>query len=294
MSLCEACGAPLRQGLADWHFECSNCRTEFSTLSPTTGTGGPELDEIGRAAGLRAVRELGLARILEGLRSVRGEARGTLLEVGSAHGWFLEAAASSFDSSLGIEPDDSVRAAPEAPNTRVRAGYFPAALLAEETFDVVAFNDVFEHIRPTDDVAAATARVLQPGGIAVINLPVASGTIYRASKLLYRLGAKKPFERMWQVGFPSPHLYYFSAAGLERVFSRQGLVLADSFRMPALDGKGLWERIRHAEPSLAAAIVSYASLLCLLPVARVVPADVECFLFRRDARARAPAQGSTE
>ncbi len=282
MTRCEACDGPLTPGLTDWHFECRTCRTETSSLAPTIGDGGAQLDEVGRAEGLRDLRQRGYARILERLQDLRSGERGALLEVGSAHGWFLQVAAPLFDHTVGIEPDDGVRTDPVGAAADVRAGCFPEALRTDEGFDVVVFNDVFEHIRPTEAVATAVAQSLHPEGIAVINLPVATGTIYRASKLLCRVGLRRPFERMWQVGFPSPHLYYFSEEGLRRIFGRHGLRLATAFPMPTLHTRGLWQRIRHAEPTLVVALASYVSSLCILPFLRALPADVKCFLFEHD------------
>lgn len=281
-SVCDVCQRELSGGVAPWHFECPSCGTEGSSLSPTIGTeAASTLDEAGRAKGLRATRARGYERLLDHLTRARGPARGSLLEVGSAHGWFLEAAASAFDRTVGIEPDDHVRVQPGA--AEVRSGYFPSAVGQDERFDVIVFNDVFEHIRPTDEIAKAVATTLQPGGLAVINLPVSSGAIYRLSKLLYRLGVRSPFERMWQIGFPSPHLYYFSEEGLRLLFERHGLELHAAFDMPTMHGSGLWQRIRHAEPNLAVALASYVSSLVVLPATLLLPADVRCLLFRRTA-----------
>jgi len=248
-----------------------------SSINSTTAAIEP--DEGARASGLFATRAEGYRHLLDVLHSVREETGGRLLEVGSSYGWFLEACGSDFDTRVGIEPDDAVRRAPAG--CEARAGYFPEAVAAGECFDVVVFNDVFEHIPDAHRTTAAVAEHLNAGGIAVINLPVASGGMYRLTKLAHRIGVRGPFERMWQRHFPSPHLYYFTGAGIISAFDRAGLTCVYSTNMPTMRLRGIWFRIRHAEPRLAVAIMSFVAALAVLPISRLLPADVRCFYFTR-------------
>ena len=113
----------------------------------------------------------------------------------------------------------------------------------------------------------------------MVNLPVAHGTIYRVSKVLYRCGIRRPFERMWQFDFPSPHLYYFSRTGLDRLFAGAGLRRERVVAMPTLRIAGHWARIRGGEANLVVAVAAYGASLLIAPVLAVLPADVECFFF---------------
>lgn len=279
---CEVCGTPCAQGAAHWHFSCPSCATEYSTLAPKINDASfaAIIDEDQRAKGLAPVRAESYRSILESLARLPGVQHGRLLEVGSAHGWFLEAAADRFDAVVGIEPDDSVRTQPGNKRVTVRAGFFPDSVEAEETFDVIVFNDVFEHIPATSDVAKAIATHLAPGGVALISLPVSEGFIYRCSKGLARWGYAEPFKRMWQYGYPSPHLYYFSNRGLTRLFESAGLHLSLTKPLPTLKINGLWQRIRYGEGSLPKAAVSYIAAMALAPVLGLMPPDTAAFFFR--------------
>jgi len=272
-------------GVADWHFTCPSCATEYSTLAPRINDASfrAVIDEDQRAEGLAPVRAEGYRSILESLATLPGVHHGRLLEVGSAHGWFLGAAANRFDAVVGIEPDDAVRTQPVNKRATVRAGYFPDSVEAGEMFDAIVFNDVFEHIPRTSDVAKAIAAHLTPGGVALISLPVSTGFIYRSSKAMARWGYAEPFKRMWQYGYPSPHLYYFSSQGLARLFEPAGLQLSMMKPLPTLRVNGLWQRIRYGEDSLPRAAVSYVAALALAPVLGCLSPDTCAFFFRRAA-----------
>jgi 2-polyprenyl-3-methyl-5-hydroxy-6-metoxy-1,4-benzoquinol methylase len=279
---CDACGSPCHEGLAAWHFVCPACGTEQSTLAICINDAetARRIDEGRRAEGLAAVRAEGYRMILDELAAVPGLGRGSLLEVGSAHGWFLSAAASQFERVVGVEPDDGARTRPPLPNVAVRAAFFPAAVAVDETFDVIAFNDVFEHIPDTRSITRAIAAHLAPGGVALISLPVVHGFVYRTSKRLARLGFAAPFQRLWQFGYPSPHLYYFSRRGLTRLFDAAGLALVQVRPLRTLKIHGLWQRIRYGEHRLPMAVGSYAAALAMAPVLGMLPADTAAFFFR--------------
>ena len=281
---CNVCDGPLVRGIADWHFVCRACGLAHSAFAPAINARQAAIvpDEHARSSGLAPLRDAGYRRVLDALRATRGGGRGgTLLEVGSAHGWFLRAAAPDFDRSVGIEPDDGVRWMSNDARIEVRAGYFPEQLGAAERFDAIAFNDVLEHIPDARRTAAAVADALRPGGIAIISIPVADGAIYRGAALMYRAGIRGPFERLWQKDFPSPHLYYFPRAALVRLFEHAGFACVRTLTMPTLRVTGLWSRIRYAEPRIAVAAVTYAAAVLAAPALRALPADVMCFFFRK-------------
>jgi 2-polyprenyl-3-methyl-5-hydroxy-6-metoxy-1,4-benzoquinol methylase len=282
---CDVCGTLCAKGAAPWHFACPSCATEYSTLAPRINDASfaARIDESQRAKGLRAVRAESYRNILDSLTRLPGVQHRRRLEVGSAHGWFLEAAADRFDTVVGIEPDDLVRTQPGNDRVTVRPGFFPDRVGEGETFDVIVFNDVFEHIPQTSAIAKAIASHLAPGGVALISLPVSEGFIYRCSKGLARCGFAEPFKRMWQYGYPSPHLYYFSNRGLIRLFESAGLHLAMTKPLPTLKIDGLWQRIRYGEGSLQMAAASYMAALALAPVLGLLPPDTAAFFFRRGA-----------
>jgi len=279
--ICEICEAPCEAGVAPWHFTCPVCRIEYGSLRPAINDAATDaLDEAARARGLKAVRTRGYRAILTSLERIERTEGKRLLEVGSAHGWFLDAASERFGELVGIEPDDAVRTSSRG-NISVRNGYFPDAVGAHETFDAIVFNDVFEHIPRTTGVAKAVATHLSPSGVAVVTLPVCSGFFYRLAKRLTRVGVARPFERLWQCDYPSPHLYYFSHDGLTRLFASAGLGLEAAQPMRTLTFNGLWQRIRYGERNGLLTAATYIAALALLPFLALLPPDTVTFIFRK-------------
>ena len=267
---------------ASWVLRCSACSFMTSTLSPGVGRG---------VAGLEPLRlhnfELILDRI-EGLVSNTGATR--LLEVGCARGWFLERAAARGMRVAGIEPEPDFEEAGSIPDLNIRAGYFPHALDPDSRYRVIVFNDVFEHLPDPVEAIAEVERRLEPGGLAVLNLPSSAGVIFRAASLLMRLGMAGPYERLWQKGMASPHLTYFSPENLRSFVERHTeLRLAYAGRLAAVSRRGLWKRIASTW-STAACIVLFPVAWCASLVFARCPSDILLAIFRKAPPSSAPGR----
>ena len=281
---CIVCGSTKTAGLAGWHATCPACDYESAALSIAINAhGGPAVDEAEREAGLKALRLENFRTIVAWARRHVGASRPRLLDVGSAHGWFLETAREQFDV-LGIEPDAVVGGRAAARGLPVRSGYFPDVLQDGERFDVIVFNDVIEHIPDIRSALAACHARLNDGGILVLNLPNSRGFFYRLSKLIARLGWRGPFERLWQKDLPSPHVHYFNPSNLQRLVVGQGFALAEAAELPALRAKGLLERLRCAGnvPTFSL-YAQYIAIMCAIPVLRMFPSDIIVGVFKKKA-----------
>jgi SAM-dependent methyltransferase len=281
--VCIVCGAQQAQGLASWHATCPGCSYESAKLENAINQQGVHalLDEAQREAGLKALRLENFAQIVRLARKYAPPGSNKLLDVGSAHGWFLEAAQGSFEV-LGIEPDEAVGARASARGLPVRHGYFPQALEEGERFDVIIFNDVIEHIPEIQPALAACAERLTPGGILILNLPNSAGFFYRMAKLFARFGWRKPFERLWQKGLPSPHVHYFRCDNLGKLVGSLGFELAHSAQLPSLRATGLLERLRCTGGTIGLALyVQYVLVLCAIPLLKAFPSDIIVCVFRR-------------
>jgi SAM-dependent methyltransferase len=283
MASCIVCGTPQTAGLAGWHALCRECGYESAALQGTINAApaGSPVDEDEREVGLKALRQenfrdiVGIAR-----RYARAGAR-RLLDVGCAHGWFLETARDSFEV-LGIEPDAVVGGRTAARGLPVREGYFPDALRDGERFDVIVFNDVIEHIPDIDAALAACHARLSEEGILILNLPNSAGFFYRLSKLFSRVGWSAPFERLWQKDLPSPHVHYFQPGNLARLVGKHGFAQVHSQELPSLRAKGLLERMRCAGNIAGPALyLQYAAVLCTIPLLRAFPSDIVVSVFRK-------------
>jgi 2-polyprenyl-3-methyl-5-hydroxy-6-metoxy-1,4-benzoquinol methylase len=242
---------------------------------------GAAVDEDARELGLKALRQENFRDIVDIARRFSQSGARRLLDVGCAHGWFLETACERFEV-LGIEPDALVGGRTAARGLPVRQGYFPDALLPRESFDVIVFNDVIEHIPDIHAALDACHARLDEGGLLILNLPSSAGFFYRLSKTFARIGWHSPFERLWQKDLPSPHVHYFRPGNLERLVTMHGFDCVHVSELPSLRAKGLLERIRCAGnisgPSL---YLQYAAALCTIPVLRIFPSDIIVSVFRK-------------
>lgn len=133
-----------------------------------------------------------------------------ILDVGCGQGHLLRALhALGFRHLLGIDPFN-------AADQRVAEGLsILKKSLAETTgrFDVVMLHHAFEHMDQPEQTLRDVARLLKPGGTALIRVPVADSFAYR------RYGAD------W-VNLDAPrHLFIYTRRGLETLALRAGLRL---------------------------------------------------------------------
>lgn len=284
---CDSCGKKMTIGQQAWHFECPLCGLERSTLEANINRDN-SMDEAAREAALNPIRQHNFHLLLDRLRtcfppSSPGGRRPRLLDVGCAHGWFIEKAGQYYDV-LGLEPDEQVARRAQKRKLPVRTGYFPAALADDEQFDVIVFNDVLEHIPETQTILQECERRLLPGGMILINAPDKGGFFYRTAKILSTLGRSKSFERMWQAGMPSPHLYYFNSLAISNISRHAGLAVCDEMSLPAISTRGLYKRILYAgNVSRVKALLICAGIYLLTPLIRLCPSDISVWMLKRAA-----------
>ena len=282
---CVICGGSPRPYRHDWLFRCPGCGVLSSNLAidipdqPTEGA----LDEAARAVGLDALRRRNNAVILQTLADLPGATAGMrLLDVGCGPGFLLDQAADFGFVAQGIEPDANTLVTGQRRGLSIRGGLFPDVLSPDERFDAIVFNDVLEHIPDLEGVLAAASQHLAPGGRLCLNCPDKRGLFFRVAAALDRLGLSGPYERLWQRGLPSPHVWYFTPALLRRAAERAGLEPSGVLRLATADLKGLWSRIRMVrETSLPMAAAAWAFTWITWPVARLLPRDATACFFRK-------------
>lgn len=272
-ALCACCGSRMRRQ-RDWLFRCERCRYQSSNLAAGPGTGIEGLEEL---------RKANFETLLDNLEPLGGVRGRRLLEVGSAWGWFLQAAKRRGAVVHGIEPETTNADKSRDLGLPVECGLFPQDLRDRGPYDLVVFNDVLEHIPDPAAVMAAVEQLLSPGGLAVVNLPSSRGALYRIAGVLDALGMTGPFDRMWQKGFPSPHISYFAPDNLARmVESRTGLRQVSAFSLTSVTRSGLWPRIRSSHPGMTGALL-YMGVWGLSFVLDRLPSDIQVALFQKPA-----------
>jgi SAM-dependent methyltransferase len=263
-------------------FHCAPCGLFRSAFPVEINRAGEDrLDEARRERALKPLRIGNFARLLDALAPhLRPGA--AVLDVGCAHGWFVEAAVARGYRASGLEPDREVAARARAEGVVVTDGFFPEALAPRAAFDAISFNDVFEHLPEPHRMAEAARERLNPGGLLVLNLPLADGAVFRLARLAARLGAKSPLARLWQEGLPSPHLAYYTRGALARLMQAHGFELVAQGRLRSMTTRGLWARIRYDRSvSIAKAAALYLAAAGLTAAGAVLPADIGYLVLRK-------------
>jgi len=262
-------------GLRDWHQTCLACSYESASLTPTINDSNhsTDLDETARAVGLLRVRQLNFRQLIQQILKYRPRGS-TLLDVGCAHGWFLEVASETLKVE-GIEPDQTIGEQTAQRGLPVRLGYFPDALSADDKYDVITFNDVIEHIPDIRAALRAVHEHLNPNGILLLNVPNQGGIFYRLSKVLCRVGVTSFFERLWQTGLPSPHVHYFNQKTLTALLSRSGFKVQTQGRLETIVLSGLYQRISYVGKShrLLNGFL-FLAVAASLPLLKLLPSDI--------------------
>ena len=238
------------------------------------------VDEAAREKGLKRLRMANFQELIGKLRQYLPTGA-EVLDVGCAHGWFIEQARDHF-RVMGVEPDEYVARQTAARGLPVRGGFFPDVLEPAEAFDAIVFNDVFEHIPDVRATLASCRAHLADGGLLLLNLPSSSGMYYKLSRLFSGLGWRGPFERMWQKSLPSPHLHYFNAQNLGAFLAANGFEVVSHGRLPTVRLAGLYDRIVCAEGfGKVGDWLVYLLALASLPLVRFMPSDIIYVLARK-------------
>jgi SAM-dependent methyltransferase len=269
---CEVCGSVMHKTKKTWVYRCKQCRFLISTLRPAEGTGLP---------GLEALRRRNFEIIIEKLEDIRPIVKSRVLEVGSACGWFLEAARHHGAKVRGIEPEELNAELTRQLGFDVETGFFPADLRDRVPYDVIVFNDVFEHLPNPSVVIKETNKLLLDDGILVINFPSSDGILFKMATILDAFGKSSWLDRLWQRGFPSPHVSYFNQKNLQMlVESHSDLRFVKTFPLNSVSRDGLSARI-HASHRAVSGMLALAGIWAFSFLLPFLPSDIYVYMFRK-------------
>jgi SAM-dependent methyltransferase len=212
-AVCWACGTadlePAELPATPPSVRCRSCgmvRTEITDPDAVRALYGASYYQVygGLDAGYDADPQRRRYESARRLRLVQRYVRsGRLLEVGSAVGYFLEAAKRAGFEPTGIEPaEELARAASERFGVDARAGFVEDAELEPESFEAVCMWHVLEHIPEPHAVLRRLRDVLVPPGVLAVEVPNA------ASEEARHLGAAWPH---WD---PAHHVGHYTPASL--------------------------------------------------------------------------------
>ena len=197
------------------------------------------------------------------------------MDVGSSTGHFLKLASEEGLAVTGLEPAVHLADQARSQGYDVITGFFPDADgIASKMYDIIIFNDSFEHIPNLTDILQGIKNHLKERGLAIINLPTSDGIIFRTAFFFNKLGMSTPFNRLWQKGFASPHLHYFNVRNLKTFFENNGFVMQYSSPLHYYSIKGLWKRISCKSPFF----VSIFAWLCMVLLYPLIRLFSDCFM----------------
>ena len=285
-SNCVICGSAIAIKIESWVYKCEKCQLFKSLLFKDKFNGNQPIGWTDDAClFLEELREHNATVILNELSTHTRLAGKNILDIGCAAGWFLEVAKRYQLVATGLEPEVVVANKGISKGLDIKTVSFPDESLADREFDIISFNDVFEHILNPDNIIQHVYSHLKKNGFVIINLPSSNGFIYKISCLLARLGYKPLLERLWQKGYFSPHLYYYSPNNLTQFMVKYNFDLVSENRLDVIRIKGLWNRINHDKKinKFIAVVLYFLAILASPILNKLFPPDIIfCIYQKRD------------
>jgi 2-polyprenyl-3-methyl-5-hydroxy-6-metoxy-1,4-benzoquinol methylase len=140
-----------------------------------------------------------------------------LLDVGSAYGFFLMFAKKRGLDVLGLEISTETSKYARQHGIEVQNVSLADAKLDDRSFDIVTMNNVLEHtLNPVTELEKAFS-VLKPSGIIYIGVPNWDSLVSRVDGFHWKM-------KSW----PN-HLYYFTPETLERMLTKVGFTVKETF-----------------------------------------------------------------
>lgn len=145
-----------------------------------------------------------------------GRPTGTVIEIGCAPGVLLAELQTKGYQCIGVEPDEKTADwIKQNMKIDVKTGLFPEIELPD--CDLFLAFDVIEHSPYPNQFMQAVARLLNPGGIAIIQTPIE------------RYGYEPPFGKAFESAFKElEHLFLFTDRSMEMLAKLSGLEIVAS------------------------------------------------------------------
>ncbi len=267
--LCISCDSVMKEE-HDGILVCPDCFLRQSLFCPGAGA------EI---QGVEITRRKNFHRILDWL-SQRDSPVKTILDVGCSDGLFLHMAREYDMFPVGIEPDAEKANRAISLGHKVITGFFGKDKfnkIKENSFDVVIFNDSFEHIPDPSFIVDSALSLLKDDGFIILNIPSSDGVFFKIANLLASCGNRSLLDRLWQKDYASPHLYYFNKRNISFLCFRKNLQFKGDIVLSSFEIGGLWTRLR-CKHGFVTTILGFIALFLLWPFLKN-SGDIMCLVF---------------
>ncbi|MEQ9307718.1 MAG: class I SAM-dependent methyltransferase [Marinoscillum sp.] len=120
-------------------------------------------------------------RLLHAYYEAEPFVKGDLLELGCGEGRGVELLTKNANSYLGLDKIEEVISSLTAkyPNHQFESGVFPPIKLPDNSFDTVVSFQVIEQVKKDEHILSEIARILKPGGKAILSTPNIKMTLSR-------------------------------------------------------------------------------------------------------------------
>lgn len=267
---CIICDTTLKQRVTSWTYYCSNCDYWASSYCPSESEihegKSPDSDDVANISGLDNLRIHNFSIILKSINNLFNKGA-KILDVGCATGIFLECAKKEGFSVFGVEPNLYLSNVAQKKISTTYNGFFPDILESNQLFDVIIFNDVFEHIPDLDRILEGCKLHLTEGGYLILNMPDSGGLLFKLAILAAKFNFYGPWKRLWQIMFYTPHTHYFSEKSINKLAAMHGFGSAISVNhLPSYDANQLWQRLSAGGAGFLLKLIAVPLLFILAPV----------------------------
>ena len=200
-------------------YRCTECKFYFSNLKPGFGQD---------VEGISYLRKKNFDKIVHEIIKIKSSPK--ILEIGSGDGFFIDKCLKLNLNIVGSEASEkNIIKLKKKFKIKILKIILPFIKKKDdEKFDVIVFNDVFEHLTNINDVISQIKNKLNKSGIILINFPSSDGFIFKLSEIFMKFGFLQFYDRMWQRNMSSPHLSYFNKNNIIRLFKRHNFNLKRS------------------------------------------------------------------
>ncbi len=269
---CQVCNGKLKK-INSYSFKCVDCECYFSNLKPSVGQD---------VEGIESLRRQNFKKLIKQL--LKYKATPKILEIGSGDGYFIDECNIANIEITGSEASlKSLKRLKLIYGDKILKVHLPKPIKIDGKFDIVIFNDVFEHLEKVNDVIKEINFVLKNDGIVILNLPTSDGIIFKISKFLLNLKINKFYDRLWQKNSCSPHLSYFNKLNLTKLFSKNGFTLLESGNLETLEFNN-YDRFRNFYKSILSTIILtiFSSIFFFLQF--ILPKDIMYLIFKKESK----------
>ena len=284
ITYCQNCKSTLSTTSLPWLLHCKTCGLKSSLLNKDRFIDEQPVGWTDSAIDFLEQLRIDNAHIILKELSYHGSLTDKkLLDIGCAAGWFMRIAKEYGIHTIGIEPDENIASIGRKNGHTIETMMFPDESLFDQKVDLLSFNDVFEHIEDSIGLLDAVYHQLNDDGLLIINLPNADGVFYRIATVAAKFGYTSPLDRLWQKGYVSPHLHYFNNKNLQELCETSNFKLLTTKRLPSIQLKGLWQRIRHNDKqNIVSSSIMYAGMCIAFPIIRwVLPSDIIFHIYKK-------------